>query len=207
MKYEITKAELDTQVTPISEAVENLVIENNEQFANTGAILQKIKVAEKIVKTKKEEITKPLNAQLKEARAFFKPFEEALENAKRGTQAKMTEFKREQDRIAAEKAKKLEEKIEKGTIKKPETIMKNVNQIAEIGADMINAGVKETTRTIVKIDFKGLDPAYLKELINRPRIVEALEKEIRADALGNKTQGIEPRVEKGVEVVQEKVII
>ena len=118
--------QVEAQIAPVVQAVTELKIETNEQYVAAGAILTDIKAAEKAVKAGKEAITKPLNEALKAARALFKPTEEKVATAKRNLLTVMGDFKREQDRIAAEKQRKLEEKIERGTIKNPETILRNI---------------------------------------------------------------------------------
>ena len=163
-----------------------------------------MKAQEKLIKTSKEAITKPLNESLKAARALFKPLEDKLAVAKTSLAKSLNDFKREQDRIAAEKARKLQEKIEKGTIKKPETIMKNMEKI-EVAATAA-AGLSETTRKVVDIDPSKMKAEYVHELIKRPSVWKAIEVEIRKDALGNKAQGIAPRIEDGITVREEKVV-
>ena len=145
-----------------------------------------------------------MNAALKSARDLFRPVEGNLAEAKTILGGKLNEFKREQDRIAAEKARKLQEKIEKGTIKNPETIMKNLDRIEK--ADTVGAGLAETTRKVVDIDPKNMNAEYIHELVKRPAVWAAIQVEIRKDALGNKAQGIAPRIESGITVHEEKVV-
>ena len=173
-------------------------------YVTAGGWLNDIKAKDKLVKEKKETITKPMNEALKATRALFKPVENDLVAIKTELANKLNAFKREQDRIAAEKARKLQEKIEKGSIKRPETIMKNLDKIEK--ADTLGAGLAETTRKVVDINPKEMTSDYFKELITRPSVWKAMEVEIRKDALGNKAQGVEPRIEAGVVVREEKVV-
>lgn len=200
---EVVKA-VEAEVAPLAEQIEALVINDNDSYVKNGALLNDIKSKEKLIKTRKEEITKPLNEALKSARDLFRPVEDQLAQAKNTLGAKLNSFKREQDRIAAEKARKLQEKIEKGTIKNPETIMRNLDKIEK--ADTVSAGLKETTRKVVDIDPKNMKAEYIHELVKRPAVWSAIEIEIRKDALGNKAQGVEPRVEAGITVREEKVV-
>lgn len=196
--------QVEKEIAPVIEAIATLKIETNEQYVAAGAILNDIKTAEKAVKTGKEAITKPLNEALKAARDLFRPAEDKVAGAKRDLLAAMAVFKREQDRIAAEKQRKLEEKIEKGTIKNPETILRNIEKIET--PDNAGAGISTTTRKVVDIDWDNLDKKYLAELLGRDKIREALAVEIRKDALGNKAQGVEPRAIGGVSVREEEAI-
>lgn len=195
---------IDSEVSPFIKTIDNIEIKSQEDFDMAGKKIVEFKQYEKIVKEGKESITKPLNEALKNTRALFKPLEDKLSGAKQILLRKANDYKREQDRIAREQTAKLEAKIEKGTIKRPETIMKNMDKIANV--DMAMSGLSETTRKVVEYDFKEMTLEYKAELMNRPKVLEALGIEIRKDALGNKAQGIEPRIEKGVTVREEKVV-
>ena len=196
--------QVEAEVAPLVEQINAVEIKDNDSYVANGALLNDIKSKEKLIKTRKEEITKPLNAALKSARDLFRPVEGSLAEAKSILGGKLNEFKREQDRIAAEKARKLQAKIEKGTIKNPETIMRNLDKIEK--ADTVSAGLSETTRKVVDIDPKNMKAEYIHELVKRPAVWAAIQVEIRKDALGNKAQGIEPRIEAGVTVREEKVV-
>lgn len=195
---------VEKKVAPFIESIEGVKIANNDDYIKYGEVYNSVKAQEKLIKTSKEAITKPLNESLKAARALFKPLEDKLAVAKTSLAKSLNDFKREQDRIAAEKARKLQEKIEKGTIKKPETIMKNMEKI-EVAATAA-AGLSEITRKVVDIDPSKLKAEYVHELIKRPSVWKAIEVEIRKDALGNKAQGIAPRIEDGITVREEKVV-
>lgn len=196
--------QVESEVSPLIEQIKAVEINDNDAYIANGALLNDIKTKEKLIKTRKEEITKPLNAALKSARDLFRPVEFSLAEAKTTLGSKLNSFKREQDRIAAEKARKLQAKIEKGTIKKPETIMKNLDKIEK--ADTVSAGLQETTRKVVDVNPKEMKSEYIHELVKRPSVWEAIMVEIRKDALGNKSRGIEPRIESGVTVREEKVV-
>ena len=200
---EVVKA-VEAEVAPLVEQIKAVEIKDNDSYVSNGALLNEIKQKEKLVKTRKEEITKPLNAALKSARDLFRPVEFSLAEAKTILGGKLNAFKREQDKIAAEKARKLQAKIEKGTIKKTETIMRNLDKIEK--ADTVSAGLQETTRKVVDIEYKSLNVDYLHEIMKRPNVWAAIEIEIRKDALGNKAQGIAPRTEAGITVREEKVV-
>jgi hypothetical protein len=191
-------------VDPFVDKIQKIEVKSQEDFDEAGKIIVDFKKYEKMVKENKEAITKPLNEALKNVRALFKPVEDKISTSKTILLGKVNEYKREQDRIAREQAAKLEAKIEKGTIKRPETILKNMDKIQHV--DMAVSGLSETTRKVVDFDLEAIPQEYLKELLARPKVFEAIGIEIRKDALGNKAQGIEPRIEKGVTVKEEKVV-
>lgn len=201
---ELKVQKIDDEVSPFIQTIDSIEIKSQDDFDMAGKKIVEFKQYEKIVKEGKESITKPLNEALKNTRSLFKPLEDKLTGAKQILLRKVNEYKQEQDRIAREQAAKLEAKIEKGTIKRPETIMKNLEQIQQV--QMAGSGLSETTRKVVDYNFKEMTPEYKAELMNRPKVLEALGIEIRKDALGNKAQGIEPRIEKGVTVKEVKVV-
>lgn len=195
---------IDSEVSPFIETIDKIEIKSQDDFDMAGKKIVEFKQYEKVVKEGKESITKPLNEALRNTRSLFKPLEDKITQAKTTLLRKVNDYKREQDRIAAEQTAKLEAKIEKGTIKRPETIMKNMDKIQNV--QMASSGLSEATTKVVEFDLEAISPEYLKELIYRPKVFDALGVEIRKDALGNKAQGVEPRAEKGVTVEEVKVV-
>lgn len=195
---------IDGAVTPFINDISSIVVNDQESFDKAGKMVVEFKRYEKMVKETKEGITKPLNEALKSARALFKPIEDKISISKRDLLAKANAYKFEQDRIAREQAKRLEAKIDSGVIKRPETIMKNMDKIQHV--EVAGSGLAEATRKEVVFDIHRLSLDYLNELLARPKVFDAISIEIRKDALGNKAQGVEPRVEKGVTVKEVKVV-
>nr|DAV53579.1 MAG TPA: hypothetical protein [Caudoviricetes sp.] len=195
---------IESEVTPFVESVGNFVVNDQASFDQAGQMVADFKKYEKVIKENKEKITKPLNEALKNARALFKPIEEKISVSKRDLLARINAYKFEQDEIARKQAAKLEEKIENGTIKRPETILKNMDKINHV--DMAASALSETTKKEVHFDLREMDQKYIMELLERPKVKDAISVEISKDALGNKTRGIEPRIEKGVTVNEVKVV-
>ena len=198
IKVQVFQSELQSQ----SDAIDSLVISDNPSFVTAGNIVNALKGIEKRVKAHKEETVKPLYDAYVEARDRYKPLETGLKSASDIIKKKMLEYKQETARKAAEDEARLQAKIERGTIKRPETILKNAQAINTVTAE--EAGMRVTTTKKVSFDITKLPPAYVTELLNRPGVLSALTVEIRKDALGNKAQGIEPRIEDGVTVTEEE---
>ena len=72
----------------------------------------------RMITSKKESITKPLNEALRNARAFFAPIEEQWAGAERIVKDKMVAYQNEQIARAAKEAIKVEKKVEKKPEKK-----------------------------------------------------------------------------------------
>ena len=81
-------------------AVESLVVDNNESLIEAGNILKKVKQVGKMIKERKEEITKPMNEAIKSVRALFAPVEEKQAQAQKLVEDKMNTYNREQMAIA-----------------------------------------------------------------------------------------------------------
>lgn len=194
-----TQNDIDTMIAPAAQRHSNIT--DQASYNAAGEYMNTLKKQKKLITERKEDITKPLYKAYKSTMDLFKPAEQQIEQLTKQVQTAMQSFKREQDRIAAEKAQRIEDKIERGSISRPETIQRQMNDIGAISNT--EAGVSEVKVRKVKFDVALMDGAYLLEVLQRDSVQAAFAVEIRKDALGNKAQGVEPRVEKGVEVYEE----
>jgi hypothetical protein len=144
-------------------------------------------------------VLKPVKDMVKAYEKVLKPTEEQLKDIEKTIKSKMLEYNEKVTAEAEAEAAKLEQKIENGYIKRPETIVKNMQKIETV--NNAEAGVRESMVTKVKVvDWSKIPSEYFA----RPKVVEAMMVEIRKDALGNKAQGIAPIVIPGTELYQEK---
>ncbi len=171
-------------------------ISTNEQYDDASRMLVEVKNYEKALKADKDTVLKPLNAALKAQREKYKPVEAQVEALKRALQTEMSKY-------SALMQKQQEEAAAQAT----EAFL-NDNDIAmpEVAAPVNPVGVRSYTNKQVKIDWDNLTQRYQKELLERPAVREVAEKEIRKDALGVVANGVEPRKERGVEVVVTKEV-
>lgn len=120
-----------SNTTKAANAAEALTVESKEDMEKATELLSKINLAGDMIKKRKEEITKPLNAALKSARDLFRPIEEAQETAKRTVSQKMISYQTKiEDERRAEEAK-IAARVEKGTMK-IETAAKKVEALAPV---------------------------------------------------------------------------
>ncbi len=96
-----------TQSTKALQAAVNIAVTSEETYAEALDLGKKIKQVGKMITTRKEEITKPLNEAIKSARELFKPIESTLEQAEQTVKQKMIAYTREQNRIADEAKAKI----------------------------------------------------------------------------------------------------
>lgn len=136
------------QATKALTAANEMVIASEEDMVKATDVLSKIKSVAKLVKSRKEAITKPLNEALASARDLFRPIEDDATAAERVIKGKMLDWQN-----AEEKRKRIEEdrianRVEKGTMK-PQTALKKLGEIAPV-ATTTKGKVGEVKTMLVK---------------------------------------------------------
>lgn len=185
------------QVTTVSNQAGDLMIDSPESLSTATDILSKIKTSAKEIEKRKKEITDPLNASLKSARALFKPLEDDLATAERTIKGKMLDYSNEVEAKAAKEAAKLEDRVERGTMR-TDTAMRKMDDIETIGSSV--QGAKGSVQFRIVRNIKIVDPTKipLKYLANE-KVIAAISAAVRTDVLnGTKVEG--------VEIVEEKQI-
>ncbi len=166
----VVKTQADKALSRVSE----ITIATAEDYAMADEILVKIKTVGKMIKEKKEEITKPLNESLKRVRELFKPIETTHETAEEIIKKKMVSYRVAEDkRIEAEKAK-IASKVESGYIKS-ETAIKKMEAVVDTKDSLKDAGVKTSTRKLPRVQinsFKDIPREYL--IVNERAVLDAL---------------------------------
>ena len=179
------------QASKALHAAATLEITNEEELEKGVDMLSKIKTVGKMIKERKEAITKPLMESLNSVRELFIPIEENHRSAEKFIKTKMLAYQNEQE-IAREKAKaKITAKVEKGTMK-VETAITKIEDLPEVSTTSKGKIGAISTRIVKKVritDESKLPREYL--MANEPLI--------RRDAIAGKTIA-------GVEVYDEKVI-
>lgn len=150
------------QVQHVEKSAEALAIRTTEDLPQAADLLSKIKTAQKILKERKEEITKPLNASLAAVRNLFRPLETACEKAEAVVKQKMVEVHR-QAQIAADAAR---EKVMKQAPRlKAETISRKLEAIEEapeaIRADTGGQSRFKSISEVVIVDETKVPRKYL----------------------------------------------
>lgn len=178
------------QVTTISNQAGDLTIDSNESLSQATDILSKIKTAAKDVKTRKEEITKPLNDALKSARSLFKPIEDDLAVAERTIKDKMLDYSNEVEAEARKQAAKLEDRVERGTMR-TDTAMRKMDEIETVGSSVQGEKGSVQFRTVRNIKIVDPTKIPLKYLSNE-KVLAAISAAVRTDVLnGTKVDGVE----------------
>lgn len=188
---------IKAQVTKSVNRANDVIIDSPESLAAATDILKAIKDAGKVVKARKEEITKPLNDALKSARDLFRPIEADLSTGERIIKDKMLDYSNEVEAKRAAAAAKLEDRVERGTMR-TDTAMRKMDDLETV--DSTVAGAKGSinfreVRTVKIVDPKAIP---LKYLMNE-KVLDAIRAAVRTDVLnGTKVEGVEIVIEKQV---------
>lgn len=185
------------QVTTAVNRANDLVIDSNDSLAAATDILKQVKDAGKVVKARKEEITKPLNDALKSARSLFKPIESDLETGERIIKDKMLDYENEVESKRAEEAAKLEQRVEKGTMR-VDTAMRKMDDLETVDSQVKGAKGSVQFRTVRKVKIVDPTKIPLKYLMNE-KVLDAIRASVSTDVLnGTKVDGVEIVEEKQV---------
>lgn len=188
------------QATKALTAAQALEIKSDEDMKGATDMLSKMKSVAKMIKDRKEAITKPLNEALASARDLFKPIETNLAEAERVVKGKMLSYQDAVEKKAEDQRVKIAERVERGTMK-PETA---VAKMADIQAPQThvegNVGAV-TTRKIKKVRFTELTKLQGAQIVELATAgyLQWNETVARRDALAGKPVP-------GTEVYEEKVI-
>lgn len=152
-QLEIVKA----QSSKATFAANLLEIETQEDLQKAAELLTKIKTVQKIVKTEKDKVLKPLLEATKAERARWEPIEEDTENAERTVKTKMSVYQMEAERKAREEEAKIQKQLEEGKIKKAETAIKKIDQIEQPKANISTKTGAVQFRKIQKCRITNID--------------------------------------------------
>ena len=179
---------IKTQTLSLENKINLITIQDKDNYVEAITLLNRINAMGKIIKLKKELITKPLNESLRNARELFKPLEDQFLNAEKIIKKKMLDYSQEVNKIAQEKEEKIAERMEKGIIKL-ETAEKKINEVERINKTTQGSYGKATIRQTRKVRIVNLS------LIPREYLIPDMIL-IRNDALSGKNIA-------GVEVYKE----
>lgn len=170
-------------------AANELVIASDQDLPVATELLAKIKQVGKLIKERKEEITKPLNAALASARELFKPIETSHADAEAIIKRKVLAY---QDKVEAERAAaaaKLAARVEKGTMR-TDTAMRKMEELPEVQKKTATAGGTLSTRVIKKVHIVD------ESLLPREYLLPDNVKINKAALAGVVIPGVEVREEK-----------
>jgi len=143
------------QLSKAESKVNDIVIKSQEDYVQAIDVLGKMKELGKLIKNRKEAITKPMNEALKSARELFRPIEEQFESAQHTIEGKLLTYKRKVDDEARAKELDLAKKVEEGKIT-VESAAKKMDKVERVDATV--QGNKGSTFQVRKVkDFEVID--------------------------------------------------
>lgn len=194
---ELNLTPIKRQVTTAVNRANDLSIDSPESLAQATDILKAVKDAGKVVKSRKEEITKPLNDALKSARDLFRPIEADLATGERIIKDKMLDYTNEVEAKRAAEAAKLEARVERGTMR-TDTAMRKMDDLETVDSTVKGAKGSVNFREVRKVKIVDPKAIPLKYLMNE-KVIDAIRAAVSTDVLnGTKVEG--------VEIVTEKVV-
>lgn len=162
------------QATKALNAANELEIASQEDMVKATDILSKIKTVGKMIKERKEQITKPLNEALTSARDLFRPMEDDTSAAEKVIKGKMLTWQAAEDAKARKEEERIAARVEKGTMR-ADTAAEKLQNIAPAPTAVQGKVGAVKTMTIKK--YRVTDETKLtREFLmpNMPAITEAL---------------------------------
>lgn len=194
---ELNLTPIKRQVTTAVNRANDLAIDSPESLAQATDILKAVKDAGKVVKSRKEEITKPLNDALKSARDLFRPIEADLATGERIIKDKMLDYTNEVEAKRAAEAAKLEARVERGTMR-TDTAMRKMDDLETVDSTVKGAKGSVNFREVRKVKIVDPKAIPLKYLMNE-KVIDAIRAAVSTDVLnGTKVEGVEIVIEKVV---------
>lgn len=168
----------------------SLEVKSDEDYQSALIEGKSIKEQLEIIVKRKEEITKPLNVTLKSVRALFAPLENSLESTLKIIKTKMVGYTDEKERKAEVASKKIDARVEKGTLSQAQAnVKKFVNEIPKTVATSAGSATTKKVKkyyivdkSLVPLDFLEVDMVRVKASYKSgfpvPGIEERLESEL-----------------------------
>jgi hypothetical protein len=136
------------QATKALAAANELTIKAPEDMSRAADVLSKIKTVGKMVRDRKELITRPLMESLNSVRDLFKPIESTHADAERIIKGKMLDYQNAEEVRQEKERLALANRVEKGTMK-PETAVRKMEAMAPV-ATAAQGKVGSVSTRIVK---------------------------------------------------------
>ena len=184
-------APLKAQVSKLENQAHELIIASPEDNAKATELKAKLREIGKIIKDRKEAITKPLNIALKSARELFAPLEEHFANVEVIVARKLLDYKAQVEKENREKEVKIAARGEKGTLK-IETAERKIGELEHVE--------KTIQTTYGQVQFRKIKKVRVVDESKIPDEYWVLDMvAIRRDALNGTLTG-------GVEIYEEEIV-
>ena len=173
------------QATKALQAAELLTIKTEKDAESATDILSKIKTVGKMIKERKEQITKPLSEALNSARDLFKPIEQNHAEAERIIKSKLLNWQEAERKRIEKDTAKVVDKMESGKMSTEKAVAK-IEDIGEVQTKVTGKvgqistrevpKYKVTNEEIVPREFCSPDMAKIKKALDAGIQVPGAEK-------------------------------
>lgn len=137
------------QATKALAAAEALTIKTEKDAESATDILSKIKTVGKMIKERKEQITKPLSEALNSARDLFKPIEQNHAEAERIIKGKLLNWQEAERKRIEKDTAKVVDKMESGKMTTEKAVAK-IEDIGEVKTSVTGKVGQISTREVPK---------------------------------------------------------
>lgn len=169
---------LEKKAIPLAEQAESFVITNKDDMTGATVLLSKLNKYHDSVVEKREEVTKPLNLALKNARAMFDPIEKPLVQAIKTLRVTISIYQTNELRKAQEEEEKIAARIGEGKGKlKIETAMAKIDDVKKPDRKIAtDSGMIKfrTDKKLKVIDALLIPREYL--VVDEKAVLDALKK-------------------------------
>lgn len=193
----VSIAPFKRKITTVQKQVEGFKITDNDSMVVATDTLSIIKDISKGIEKHRKDRVDPLNKQVKEINAEYKPLATDLAAAEKVIKTEMLAYSDKVEAEAAAKAAKLEDRVERGTMR-TDTAMRKMDEIETVGSNVTgNKGSVnfKTVRVVKIVDVTKIPAKYL----NDEKVLEAIKSAVRTDVMNG-------TLVEGVEVVEEKQV-
>ncbi len=178
-------SEYRTQILTVQKMANELRIESVNDLTKATDLLKTVSNGEKLITSRKEEITRPLMKALASGRDLFKPIELGFADAKKVIKSKMIAFQIEEEERIAKETVKIEARVAKGTMRAETAVgkLESVGTAPKMNTRMIKK-VRVVDETLIPREYLVPDMTKITEAILREGItipgVEKYEEKIVA---------------------------
>lgn len=143
---------IEQEIASNKSKIDALVIKTEDDYNAAASLLINFKKIAKDIKSKKEELTKPINESLKKIRAMFLPYEGEIETLESTVASKLRQYRADEAAKAAKQQEKIAEKLESGKITETKAAMLSAKIEAPVSTVKTDTG-KLVIKKIKKVRF------------------------------------------------------
>ena len=182
------------QTKGMQEMLDNSPVTNDKELSGVSDKIKQVKSLKKFITAEKEKFTEPAKAIIAEAKIKYDPYIKECDNAEIVLKSRAMEYMDEVEKKRKEAEAKIVADLESGKIKKVETAVKKMENLAEAPKTIstVNSSLQMKKRKVAKIVKMELIP-------DKYWVVD--EVRVRREALDLEKMGM-PQIP-GVEIVEE----